>query len=191
MKFLAPIVEGHGEVEAVPILLHRIASAVEPNNPIRVNRPIRVKAGSFLNDAGYFEKYVTLASGKAAQENGSVLMILDCEDQCPAHLGPRLLAQAQAVRLDANYFVVLASREYESWFLAAAASLSGINGLPNQLVSPANAEEIRDAKGWLGKQMTGRYDPITHQSEFTREFDLEQACANHSFARLYRFVSTI
>jgi len=65
MPYIAPIVEGHGEVEAVPALLQRIAEMEAPDRLLEVNRPIRVKAGSFLNDQDYFKRYVTLASSKA------------------------------------------------------------------------------------------------------------------------------
>jgi len=189
MPYIAPIVEGHGEVEAVPALLQRIAEMEAPDRLLEVNRPIRVKAGSFLNDQDYFKRYVTLASSKAAQEGGFVLILLDCEDECPATLGPDILRRARAVRNDVTYVVGLAYREYESWFLAAARSLRGLRGLPSDLEPPGNVDGIRDAKGWLGSRMTVPYDPVMHQVEFSRIFDLIQARANASFDRLYKRVS--
>ena len=45
---------------------------------LHVNPPIRVKSGSFLNDQDYFRKHVTLATAKAAEGDGSVLILLDC-----------------------------------------------------------------------------------------------------------------
>lgn len=184
--FVAPIVEGHGELEAVPALLHRIAIACETPRSLRVNPPIRVKAGSMLNDEDYFRKQVSLAAAKAAQSAGWVLILLDCEDDCPRSLGPSLLARARAVRDDVEYVVALAYREYESWFLTAAVSLRGKRGLPGDLDAPANVEAIRDAKGWLRERMNEAYDPVVHQLEFTRTFDLRQARASRSFDRLYR-----
>lgn len=189
MVYVAPIVEGHGEVEAVPKLLHRIRMASGSQCQLVVNPPIRVKSGSFLNDGEYFTKQVALAAAKAAQNNGSVLIILDCDDDCPARIGPDLLARAKAVRADVQMFVALAYREYESWFIAAVPSLSGVGGLLGGLAVPANLELIRDAKGWLGRQMPDRYDPITHQLAFTLKFDLAQARACPSFDRLFRHVS--
>jgi hypothetical protein len=41
MQYVAPIVEGHGEVEALPALLHRIAVAISGQGTLRVNAPIR------------------------------------------------------------------------------------------------------------------------------------------------------
>jgi hypothetical protein len=182
---LASIVEGHGEVEAVPALLHRIAHSITFKGVLRVNPPIRVKSGSFLNDQDYFRRHVTLATAKVAETGGSVLILLDCEDHCPGALGPVLLQRAQAVRANVNIFVALAYREYETWFVAAARSLRGRRGLPQDLDPPQIAEGIRDAKGWLSARMNAAYDPVIHQLEFTKEFDLKEARANRSFDRLY------
>lgn len=41
MPYIAPIVEGHGEVEAVPALLHRIGVLAGVEATLRVNAPIR------------------------------------------------------------------------------------------------------------------------------------------------------
>ena len=183
MAYFAPIVEGHGEVEAVPALLHRITGTDRNSEILRVNPPIRVKAGSFLSDFDYFRRYVSLAGAKAAQEGGNVLILLDCEDACPETRGTDLLARARQVRSDVNIVVALAYREYETWFLTAARSLSGINGLPEDLDPPSDPDSIRDAKGWLSDRMNVPYDAPTHQLQFTRVFDLDTANRNHSFRR--------
>lgn len=191
MVYLAPIVEGHGEVEALPALLHRIARRVAPEEVLRVNPPMRVKAASFLKDPEYFRKQVTLAAAKAAQAGGVVVILLDCEDDCPAILGPDLRRKAQEVRGDVPVLVVLAHREYETWFLAAAVSLRGKRDLPADLDPPADPEAIRDAKGWLGSRMDGPYDPVVHQLEFTRAFDLDQARSNPSFDRMWQRIAAL
>lgn len=191
MLFVAPIVEGHGEVEAVPALLHRIADSVRWAGGLRVNPPIRVKSGSFLQDESYFRKQVALAAAKAAQWGGAVLILLDCEDDCPAELGPNLLQRAKAVRDDVVILVALAYREYETWFVTAAKSLRGLHGLPDDLEAPQSPEKIRDAKGWLGARMTFGYDPVMHQLDFTRRFNLEEARSNASFHRFYQRVAEL
>ena len=186
MPFVAPIVEGHGEVEAVPALLHRIAGRGSFRGLLRVNPPIRVKQGSFVNDEAYFDRQVRLAAAKAAQENGSVLILLDCEDDCPARLGPDLLRKAKAVRDDVDMFVALAYREFETWFIASARSLRGHFGMPLDLEPASNFEFIRDAKGWLSERMDVAYDPVTHQLALVRIFDLDAARTSESFGRLFR-----
>jgi hypothetical protein len=84
--------------------------------------------------------------------------------------------------------VVIANREYEAWFIAAAASLHGVRTLQicaaDLLVSP---EQPRDAKGWLGSRMTNGYGETTDQPAFSAMMDLDQAIAGSpSFAKLCR-----
>jgi hypothetical protein len=187
---IVPIVEGHGEIDAVPALLRRIREECGASAWLEVEPPIRVKSASLINDCTYFQRYIQLAAAKAAQKKSGrswVLILLDCEDDCPAQLGPLLLERAQAVRSDVDYVVALAYREYESWFLAAAVSLRGKYGLPGDLVPPADIDRIRDAKGWLSRHMSGTYNPSDDQCKFTHAFDLQQArAASRSFDRLYR-----
>ena len=183
--FIAPIVEGKGEVEALPKLLHRLFRESRSDGYLAVNPAIRVKAASFMNQEDYFERHVELAARKAkAYPRGTVLVLLDCEDDCPAIVGPALLQRAQKVRSDVSFMVALAFREYETWFLAAARSLRSIGGLPGDLQPPKNPEGIRGAKEWLGARMAGGYDSIEHQPLFTEHFSFKQAAAVGSFARL-------
>ena len=115
MPTIVTIVEGPGEVSAVPILIRRIAAAVEPSLVPRVPKPIRVKRGRFLK-ANELERYVDLAARQAGTD-GRILIILDADDDCPAQRASELLARAAAVRSDRRIQVVLAQREYEAWFL--------------------------------------------------------------------------
>ncbi len=192
MTVIASIVEGHGEQQAVRRLLSRIAAEAAPQAQFRVNEPIRVKSGSFVNDEGYFRRYVTLAAAKARQESdGHVLILLDCEDDRPAQLGPALLSRARAVAIDVNVVIALAYREYETWFMAAVESLRGVEGMFDTVVRPIDPEATRNAKGWLGRRMPHGYDPISHQLSFTNVFDLTAARTIASFDRLYRKIASL
>lgn len=185
IRFIAPIVEGHGEVQALPILLRRLATELAPQVDLQLNPALRVKAASFLDEggSGYFEKYIELAARKAKPwPKSCVLILLDCEDFCPAKLGPKILKRAATCRSDLTFLVILAHREYETWFLAAAESLRGVGGLAADLNSPANFESIRNAKGWLSERMSSSYEP-DHQPQMTAIFDFEQAKRAKSFNR--------
>jgi len=186
IRFIAPIVEGHGEVQALPILLRRLACVTSPEIELRLNPALRVKVASFLSekDSGYFEKYIELAARKTrAWPKSCVLILLDCEDTCPAELGPKILKRATSRRPDAAFLVILARREYETWFLAAAESLRGVCGLPADLSAPADSESIRDAKGWLSGKMPVPYNEPEHQPKMTDAFDFELAKQCQSFNR--------
>jgi len=114
------------------------------------------------------------------------LIILDCEDGCPRQLGPELLSRANACRPDVPIIVILAYREFETWFLAAARSLRGICGLPTNLEPPVNPESLRDAKGWLSANMGQPYNEPDHQPKLTAAFAFEEAIVIKSFARGFR-----
>lgn len=188
MLTISSIVEGHGEVQAVPILLRRIAATFDPRLVLRVNPPLRVKRDRFIRDTLEFTRYVELAARKA-QPHGGVFILLDAEDNCPAILGPDLLQRAQAIRSDIPFAVVLAKHEYESWFLAAARSLRGIGGLPLDLDPPADPEGRSGAKEWLeGRLTAGRYIGQKHQPELTEVFDFAQAARADSFQKCLREV---
>jgi len=126
---------------------------------------------------------------------GGVLSLLDADDDCPATLGPSLLARARASCTDVPVCVVLPSREYESWFLAAASSLAGQHGFPEGMQTPEHPDEKpRDAKGWLTHQR-GRhtpYKPVIDQAPLTSAMDLALARTNSpSFDKLHRDVTRL
>jgi hypothetical protein len=185
MKYTAvvPIVEGHGEVRAFPALLFRVRDMIAPKLTLKVNPPIRVKVGKFLNSEEEFYRHVRLAAERAVSLKGHVLILLDSEDDCPRELGPSLLERAKRIRNDVSFVVALAYREYETWFIAAANSLRGVSGLPEYLAPPTNPEHIRSAKEWFSRYLPNGYDEIKHQWEFTRAFSFAEARSVRSFSR--------
>lgn len=169
------VVAGHGEAEAVPILVRRIALTVDPGLVATFpKKPLRITESKLLK-AGELERAVELAARNA--DGGPVLVLLDCDDGCPARLGPQLLERARNARSNIPLSVVLATREFEAWFLAAAESLRGLRGLAEDLTSPADPEAIRGAKEWLSAHMTGgrRYSETLHQPAFAAQFDMDLA----------------
>ena len=182
---LACIVEGHGETSALPVLLRRIAASMDSRIELRIPNPIRIQR-SRLRIPGELEKAVQLAAGKVAP-GGGLLILMDADDDCPAELAPVILARAQATRSDLPVAVVLPKREFESWFLAAAASLRHRFHAPGDQQSLADAEGIRGAKEWLRDRLSGgRYSPTVDQPSLAAIFDLEQARSAPSFDKLWR-----
>jgi hypothetical protein len=183
---IASLVEGHGEVEAVPILLRRIARArgrqVDVLPPIRVKRQRIVKSGEL-------ERAIELAARKTGEE-GRVLVLLDADQSCPAELAPKLLERASGARRDREIRVVLAKTEFEVWFVAAAESLAGQRGLDADLRSPADPESLPSPKAWLSRHMTaGRsYREVLDQPALAAAMDLQQARRAPSFDKFWRDV---
>lgn len=182
---IASIVEGDGEVSALPVLLRRLASERYPAIPANPLPPIRVRRDKFLNKAEEFRRQLLLAAAKSS-EDGWILIVLDADDDCPAELGKKILDRARQYVAHRPVSVVLANREFEAWFIAAAHSLSGVRGfspLPDELV---RAEVPRNAKGWMRARMqSGTYSEILDQPAFAARIDLQQAYDNsRSFRKL-------
>lgn len=190
MTRIVAIVEGDGEVEAVPLLVRRIALEVSPLVPPDVPRPIRGRRQRFVKP-GEVERYVNLAAILGTAE-GRILVVLDANGDCPAELGPSLLQRARAARSDRRIEVVVAKCEYESWFIAAVDSLQGTRGISADAKVPEDPESIRGAKEWLRDRMSGPYSPTADQATFTARFDMALACrCSPSFDKMWRAVSAL
>ena len=185
MRVVAPIVEGDGEVAALPILLRRIGAWLSPEVPTTIAQPIRVRRDRFLNRDEDFHRHLLLAAAKSG-EGGWILVVLDADDDCPAKLGPQVLERARAIVPHRSVSVVLANREYEAWFLAAARSLHGQRGFTLDCPPRFDPERPRDAKGWLANRMAmGKYREMTDQPAFSANMDLQQAFdLSRSFRKL-------
>ena len=122
MSSVAAIVEGDGEVRAFPVLLRRLNQWLSPDIPIDVLTPIRVRRDRFLNREEEFRRMLLLAASKSGA-CGWILVLLDADDDCPAELARSISERATRVVPHRRVSVVVANREYEAWFLAAAVSL--------------------------------------------------------------------
>lgn len=180
---IQPIVEGHGEVEAVPVLLRRLrdqaeAFQVQIGSPIRRPRNHLVKKES-LGSA------VELARRQAGCT--SILILFDGDDDCPRELGPEIQGWAERAAQGTPCFVVMAHREYEAWFLAGIDSLRGQRGIRADAVHPGDPETSRGAKELLGDLMTAEwsYHETADQPALTAKFDLAAAYRrSRSFRRM-------
>lgn len=178
------VVEGHGDPESVAILIRRVAAQerLAVPNPIRHSRVPRTT----LVRAGEFERVLEFARIRTGPA-GRVLVLIDADDDCPRDLAQSLLDRAGA-RTDLDVSVVIANREFESWFLAGAASLRGKRGLAEDLTRPADPESIRGAKEWLSGHMVGGhpYSPPVDQPALTAVVDLDECRGVPSFDKCYR-----
>lgn len=185
MISIATIVEGDGEVSALPVLLRRLSDWRPGPNYTNVLQPIRVYRDRFLRRDDEFRKQLLLAAAKSG-DHGWILVILDADDDCPNSLAADIYQRAMQHVPHRRISVVLAKREYEAWFIAAARSLNGRRGFqcPDEL--PNDAEGPRDAKGWMRRHMQGgAYSEVLDQPGFTASFDLQQAFDNSpSFRKL-------
>lgn len=197
-KAIVGIVEGHGERQAVPILLRRLAQ-IRGEYDLRVLAPIRCPRSKMLpeNDQvneGELSRAIDLAVRKLhGVDRGAVLVLLDADDACPARIGPKIRVMADRLRSDVCVGVVLAKREYEAWFLAAMQSLRGQRGIGPHAQTPPSPESVSDAKGYLQRQMIAgrKYSEPLDQPALTAVFDFGQARACRSFRKMQAEVNRI
>ncbi|MEQ1566465.1 MAG: hypothetical protein ABMA64_12560 [Myxococcota bacterium] len=163
-KRLVCVVEGKGEVEAVPVLCARIVFvhlgaprsewAVDAD-PIRLPRSQlvdeRVARGARPPRAEGLARASGLIRGRGAH---AALVLVDSDGDCPASWGP-------AARLSSGHSAVMAVREYEAWLLAGHSRVD-------------DADTVRNPKAVAAREWPG-YRPTTRQAELTRSMDLSAA----------------
>lgn len=177
--------EGHGEVEAVPVLLRRLQSELGEYG-FQIARPIRRRRSELVTEE-QVHRSVRLAMG--TPQCAGILIIFDSDDDCPATIGPLIQQWAQTEAGDVLCQVVLAKREYEAWFIAAVESLRNSRGIKADAISHPAPEAVRDCKGALEERMIAgsSYSPSVDQAAFTAMLDLRAA---YQSCRSFRRVTT-
>jgi len=188
---IACIVEGQGEIEAVPLLVRRVATAIDPSVGISTPRPIRLPR-SKLKRQGELERAVQFAALRAGP-HGAVLLVQDADADCAPKLAPELLHQARAVSGGRAVSVVLAKWEFEAWFVAAAESLRGLRGLGADITAADDPEAIQGAKEWLSSSMQPgmSYRETRDQAALANAFDIDVARRAPSFDKFYREIERL
>jgi hypothetical protein len=187
---LGLIVEGHGEVGATPTLIRRIAHSFSFHASIEF--AVRRVPKSQLVQPGELERAVEALTRQIGR-NQPLLVLLDADDDCPKDLAQNLKARCQAAHADVRISIVVAKREYEAWFLAAARSLAGQRGLAERLDPPNDPESVQGAKEWLTGHMPAdqSYSPTRHQSAFSASISLAEARNARSFRKLEKELSCL
>ncbi len=157
------MVEGHGEVEALPELLRRLAWAAGMYD-MKVQTPVLSSKGKLV------------AASKLATE-------------LPAGLHSELSAVVKDHCRPMAAELVVANPEYEVWFASSLSSLRGLHGLSVEAVDVESAESRPECKGILSSVMSSgmRYQETQHQTSLTAQFDLRLAFQNsRSFQKLVK-----
>ena len=187
---IQPIVEGHGDVAAFPVLLRRLITEAQVWN-VGIGRPIRISRHKLVQEA---EVRRATRLARLQPECGAVLILFDGDSDCPAELGPAVQSWATAAAGNIPCRVVMAHREYEAWFLAAVESLRGQSGIRDN-AEPHPAPEVpRGAKEQLEARMRPgtSYLEQTHQQEFSARFSLSDAYRrSRSFRKLTSSFGTL
>lgn len=149
---IVPIVEGHGEDNAIRILLQRIWCELLAGEYVEVLKPIRGKRLKLVQ-AAELARFLDLAVSKfelpKAGPQALVLLLLDADADPPCLLGPRILELARKARADTDITCVIANVEFETWFAAAAESLGKYLDLSRDETTPDQPEQARVGKAWI------------------------------------------
>ena len=198
--YVAPIVEGQTEQGCVERLLHRVwvellhrSERLQVLEPFRGHRDALVHPNEQVLTESVQKAFLKLQAKarKDAQAGSLLLILLDAEGDCPAKLAPRLMDTARRARPDAAVACVLAKRMFENWIAAGAATLAGVNGLPDPLLPPENPED-RSGAAWLDQQLrsqkgTRKYEKTMDAAVFVQKISLGQCrVRSPSFDKLCR-----
>jgi hypothetical protein len=187
---IAPIVEGHGEVQAVPILIRRICHEILDRYDVVVRKPWKLPRSKVVKPPELFR--AVQATSQSVGSTGGVLVLLDLDDDgCAIQLAKSLAVENVQCRIE----IVVAVREYEAWFLAAVSSLRSHKSMSDDAHFLDDPEAPRDAKGRLEMRMLEKYRETLHQASFTDLLDLDMACAasrslRHMVSAVQRLIDT-
>ncbi|MCX6645236.1 MAG: DUF4276 family protein [bacterium] len=168
---IVPIVEGEGEVEAIPILLRRLFSTFRRLDLLDQIYPPQRKKRHLIVKPNQLEKEIIRASRFQGCE--AIIVLIDSDTDCAAKLAQNLVERALKERNDKHIEVILAVSEYESWLIGGASSIAGKRGLPLDLLPDEDPEMIPNAKAWLDKKMGSRkYLETDDQPALTNDFNI-------------------
>jgi hypothetical protein len=187
---VAAIVEGHGEEKsAVRTIVTRVWTELLNGEFVNVLHPIR-RPRSKLIQPEELLKAIDLADLKlrehASGDPSLILVLFDADEDLPCVLAPALLAVAQQNRAHLDVVIVLANTEFETWFAAAAKSLTKFFDLA--VTAPAaDPEAAGQRKGAVKRWMHGAYAETIDQVRLTQAMDLKLCRSrSKSFDKLCR-----
>ena len=168
---IQPIVEGPGDISAVPILIRRICYELECCLTATVAAPMKVSRSKMVQES-HFRHYVRIANSQPGCK--LILFFIDADDDCPKSLSDLTRPWIAGESLTAICEIIVIPREYECWFIAALESLRGVHGIIQEATSHNYPEAVRNPKAILTDWMEGSsaYHETADQPAFTEKIDL-------------------
>ncbi len=203
-KRIAAIVEGQGEVDAVPALIRQWLTQ---NNLHARWQLVTEKAVCAKGQANLlaplqpaFQRGVEYFVNAALRADPDFLLIvLDADDACRERarkneqpLGAHVLERARAVAGHKEIGVVIADREFEAWFLHHRTAVVPTCPAAQAWQPTREIEAIRDCKkvleGWLGS-----YAPTADQARLAKRLPLAEGAKSpsRSFQKLHKELSRL
>lgn len=171
---LGLVVEGRGELDAIPVLLRKLFQRRGIHRDL-LGKPVQcLGRDNALKEGGIEGKVATAAARPGCR---AVLVVLDGEGDAVCERGPDLLLRAREGAQGKPVVVCLAENKYEDWLIASAETL----GLPLLQYQPGRGSIslLREAL------YPGKYIKPVLQPRLSAVLDLDLAAdRNASFARL-------
>jgi hypothetical protein len=192
---IIPIAEGHGEVEALPMLIRRILAERLASPQVDVGKVIRQPRTRLVQppDFDVLKRTIDFAARRGGAGCG-ILLVVDADDDCPRETAATLRRVAEEARPDVPTRTVLANREFEAWLIAAAISLRGHRRVRDDAVPPVDPEAVRDAKGHLQNAILRpdeTYSPSVDQVRFCSLMSLAAARHCRSYRKLEKDIAEL
>lgn len=187
------IVEGHGDVEAVRVLIRSFAHNVASNYDFELLEPMRISRGKILDEAE-LGRAVQLANLRLRDFDVRWLFaVFDSDDECPVVLATAAhqIISSRSVNLETS--VVIADKEFESWFLCALDVIRAGNRLRSGVQLVQDSAAIRDAKGYFERNFLpsgAYYSEAIDQARFSSFFNFNLD-GNRSFEKLKKELGRI
>lgn len=209
MPKIKPIVEGPGDVAALPIIIEKILKAYPQHRGWQILKPIMTQGcGNMLRVPG-IERFVQ----RAQKEQGcsAVLVVIDgdaihelpenqrLQDDCSPSLANLLARRIRAIRPSVPVAVVVAKWEFEAWFLASLETIAGrrtggLAGLPETARFVGDVEQCLSPKDWINARLPHkhRYSETRDQVKLAKLLDINLvAPRSRSFQRLQHAVQEV
>lgn len=203
---LVIMVEGKGDLQAVPVLVNRLLDDAGTTECFYIGQVMTVgglealtgkRAPKWLNYLRAASKYRDLGAVLLLLDGDHDLVINDAtgakEPFCAARVARRLVHAARAAGAGNHFSLacVFAMREFESWLACAAEQLRGLPlpdgraGVHPNAMLPGDDPE-RTGKGWFQKHMLRGYVETRDQVLLTRmvSIDAIRSRGSRSFVRL-------
>jgi hypothetical protein len=121
-----------------------------------------------------------------AAPHALILILLDANDEGACVPGPQIQEWAEEFRPDLDIACVVANKEYETWFVAAAETLGDYFCLDVDEQIPEQPEVSRQGKGWVRQHFQGYTETIDQPGLSARMGLPEARNRSPSFDKLCR-----
>jgi len=189
-KNILPIIEGHSEVDAIPVLIRRLLMDLDAPD-VQCLKPWRIKRDQVVNGESVLRDKIRAAL--MDRENvGAIVVLLDAEDDCPMELVRMLKKRCKVLQNIPPLSIIIAKRKLECWFLGAKESIQGVRGIRVDVTTPMNPESL--GIGRLEKNMKEGYfyHKVDDSPAFAARLDIKTARKNcPSFDKFVREIKRL